>query len=154
MTFTKQRIAMVTFGMATLAALGLGMHAVQGASGTSTFATNPPCTFDLLASEYGLELSPAASASSTVVAAARKDAVSGLPNAVIGAERTSAVRTVSIPDLDGRVVLMLRLDNMPDSPGVGPPESRSGPLPTTCAAAIYDAKTGEFLVSFSDVRLP
>jgi hypothetical protein len=129
---------------------------VAGAQVVAGGPTTPPCSIGSMLSEYGITV-VATVASDQADSASLLEATRGLYRDGVVGEQTSAILASSrIPIVDGRLSTVVRVDNAtPPVPGGSPaPDGRAAaPRPDDyfiCTIAIFDAATGELLVSMGD----
>jgi hypothetical protein len=140
--------------LAAVATLGVvaALFAFDGARTTTGAMSASECSIASMAAEFGFTAEP--TQQRAVSAAKARDQVSELePNATVSDELVGILRSERLPVVDGRVGLIFRLEGVIPPPAGSPrpdgargQSSESG-IRITCAISIFDAQTGEFLVS-------
>lgn len=138
---------------ATVLAIGIGAVAVARAVSSGPSGS---CSIDTMAAEYGLVLN-----ATSDTAAGRSQAITDLqvqyPGSTVIDQRVASIASARLPTVDGHVALILLLGGVQAAmPGGTPSSDGSGVKASSnsvvaCAAAIYDAQSGAFLVGFRDM---
>lgn len=106
------------------------------------------CTIDNVMTMYGVDLGPSAAFVSDGVSALIEEASTNrAPGAVVVATRVAKAASRDLPPVDGHRVLIRQMDHVPDGVIEGPAGLTRIAGEVKCAVAIYDADTGDFLVS-------
>lgn len=140
MLLMRRRVKLLGAGLVVLAGLAIGPRALAN-------ITAPNCTIRDV-----LEYQDVQSNTATELAVDGKpatDMANRFPGATVVEQAVLDLTSKSIPPVDGHRALVVRLDGMADQPVFGPVGNKPESLPVACGIAIYDADTGEFIVSMS-----
>ena len=138
--FVLKRTRLVVGLVFVIASLAIGSRVVAN-------AINPPCTVaDVLAYQ---DIQAGVSAQVTVAGKPLDDLALRYPGARVVEQSVMDLRSASIPPVDGHRALIVLLAVMADVPIGGPIGHPTTLAPVACGIAIYDADTGEFIVSMS-----
>ena len=134
------------FGAVCIAILSGGAMAVasQGVNATG-------CSIDAMLSEYGITSTTIAS-DSAYLSSATAQVKLEYPDAVIGDHRIASLRSSDLPVVDGQVALLMRVDGATGAMS-GPVGVQPQPMTVTCAMAVYDAGTGQFIATLKDMAV-
>jgi hypothetical protein len=133
--------------LAVLAAIVLAVGAVS----VRTFAGAPACSIDGVARKSGLIVDQLDAPASVQLSTVSADALREFSGATVVEERLAKISSVDVPAVDGRTAWVLRLANVPDTPGGGPAGEQVGNLQTLCTVTMYDANSGEFLITIRNL---
>jgi hypothetical protein len=133
--------------VAFLAAIVLAVGAVS----VRTFAGASACSIDGVATKSGLIVDRFDAPVSVQVPTVSANALKEFPGSTVVEERLAKISSVVVPVVDGRTAWVLRLANVPDTPSGGPIGAQVGNLQTLCTVTMYDADTGEFLITIRNL---
>ncbi len=113
----------------------------------SAAAPAPECSIPSLGTEYGVSITTTESVPAAVIDAAMGDVSERYPDAAVLGNATGRMASAQVPRMDGvRVVAVLFSSDVANRGG-GPVGTEPQAYRVGCGAAVYDAGTGEFLVS-------
>lgn len=135
--------------------LALGIPSLAGmaaAQGTEQATSAGGCSIGELAARQGLAIQPKAVNQSVRSAASIKlQTLIEYPSATTSEEVLADVQTNALPDLNNRLVWLLRLDNLPAVPVSGPVGHPNTATKVGCAVTAYDARSGEFILTIKEL---
>lgn len=150
----------VLFAIALVRTQNPGLVSAANGFGPSS---DTDCSISTMAAEYEFSIQSTTGPSIPAVLDKTLAEVQRVePGAVVAERMSGALRSSQLPTIDGRTAIVLRLDGLA-------PRSASGPAPAEgessdgvarpqvavkCAVALFDAGTGEFLVSMIDMVAP
>jgi hypothetical protein len=129
----------------------VGVVLAVGAVSVRTFAGASACSIDGVATKSGLIVDRLDAPVSVQISTVSADALREFSGATIVEQRLAKISSVDVPAVDGRNAWVLRLANVADTPGGGPIGAQVGNLQTLCTVTIYDADTGEFLMTIRNL---
>ncbi len=140
----RWRTILAVVAAAMVATATLFMHAAPGV-GVAKAAEN--CTLAGFAAANGIALS-APTGKSLAVTGDLSAALAREPGSSVVEQTVVHMQSAQVPPLNGRNGVLMRLANVPPQPVIGPVGSAPEMAPVACAITIYDADSGEFLVSY------
>jgi len=110
------------------------------------------CSIVSMATEYGIDLGQAGTATKDAEALALEHVHADAPAGTVAEQVVAAVKSANLPVVDGHIALIVRIEGGTGLAGgsPGPSGVLSSPEPLRCALSIFDADSGEFLVNLKD----
>ena len=108
----------------------------------------PACSIASLGTEYSVSITTSESVPTAVIDAAVGDVSERYPDAAVLGNATGTMASAQVPRVDGVRVVAVLFSSDAANRGGGPVGTEPQAYRVGCGAAVYDAATGELLVSF------